>query len=172
MIGTTTPALLDPGYRRQLAVDLFNHVWTLLDSAVRTAEQDDEMLHAAHASRFHWGEIGEPVHRIRGEWQCSRVYSVLRRSEPALWHARRTLALCTEHGIGDFDVAFAHEALARAHRVEGDHAMADHHVELAHRAADSIADADDREVLLGDLASMQGPNPPGVNPTGGNPPPP
>ena len=46
---------------------------------------------AARASRFHWGEVGEPVNRVRGEWQCSRVYAVLGRAEPALWHARRCL---------------------------------------------------------------------------------
>ncbi|MCY1139283.1 hypothetical protein OWR29_14885 [Actinoplanes sp. Pm04-4] len=38
---------------RQLAVDLFNGVWTLLEKPDRTAEDDDRMLHMAHASRFH-----------------------------------------------------------------------------------------------------------------------
>ena len=42
------------------------------------------MLHAAHASRFHWGEVGEPVNFARGEWQISRVYAVLGRPEPAI----------------------------------------------------------------------------------------
>ena len=80
----STPATLDAADRRQLAVDLFNHVWTLLEKTDRTPMQDDEMLHAAHASRYHWGEVGEPVNFARGEWQCSRVYAVLGRAEPAL----------------------------------------------------------------------------------------
>jgi len=41
------------------------------------------MIHAAHASRFHWGEIGKPINLGRGEWQISRVYSVLNRPESA-----------------------------------------------------------------------------------------
>jgi len=104
---------------RKYAVDLFNLTWSLLDKKNRTAEEYDKMIHAAHASRFHWGEIGTPLEFERGEWQISRVYSVLRRSEPALYHARRCLEICKKNTIGDFDIAFAYEALARAYAVAG-----------------------------------------------------
>ena len=67
--------------RRRLAADLFNHVWALLDTEGRTPEQDVEMIHAAHASRHHWGEVGTPVNVARGEWQISRVYATLGRGE-------------------------------------------------------------------------------------------
>ena len=70
---------LDQATRRALAVGLFNHTWTLLENPNRTPEQDDEMLHAAHASRYHWGEVGEPVNLARGEWQ---VLARLRRPRP------------------------------------------------------------------------------------------
>ena len=76
--------------------------WTLLEKTDRTPAQDDEMLHAAHASRYHWGEIGDPVNLARGEWQCSRVYAILGRAEPALWHARRCLEIDEANGLGDW----------------------------------------------------------------------
>lgn len=152
---TAPSAPVDVADRRQLAIDLFNHVWTLLERTDRAPLEDDEMLHAAHASRYHWGEVGEPVNLARGEWQCSRVYSVLGRSEPALWHARRCLALCEEHGIGDWDLAFAHEAIARALRVAGDHAGADAAVARARELSADIAEAEDRELLLSDLATVE-----------------
>jgi hypothetical protein len=119
MADTDTPTI-DDAARRQLAVDLFNHVWTLIETPDRTPQQDVEMIHAAHASRHHWGEVGTPVNFARGEWQVSRVYSLLGRGEPALVHARLCLETCVEHGIGDFDIAYAHEAMARAYRVLGD----------------------------------------------------
>ena len=62
---------LDLATRRALAVGLFNYTWTLLENPDRTKEQDDEMLNAAHASRYHWGEVGEAVNLSRGEWQVS-----------------------------------------------------------------------------------------------------
>lgn len=145
---------IDDAARRQLAVDLFNHVWTLMEMPDRTREQDTEMIHAAHASRHHWGEVGTPVNFARGEWQVSRVYSVLGRGEPALVHARLCLDTCVEHGIGDFDIAYAHEAMARAHGVLGDQAESSAYAEQAHRATAGIADPEDREHAMEDIAEL------------------
>jgi hypothetical protein len=127
---------------RRLGVDLFNEVWRLIESR----EDDDRMLHAAHASRFHWGEAEEcgPENLARGEWQVSRVYVVLGRVEPAIWHARRCLAHCEQNGIGDFDLAYAYEGLARAHALAG-HGEAPEWKAKARSAGDAIADPEDRE---------------------------
>ena len=146
---------MDAADRRQLAVDLFNHVWTLLEKQERTPAEDDEMLHSAHASRYHWGEVGRPVNLARGEWQCSRVYAVLGRAEPALHHARRCLELCEATEVEDWDVPFAYEALARAHLVAGDAAEAARCEQLAREAGERIADAEDRDHLLAELATLR-----------------
>jgi DNA-binding transcriptional MerR regulator len=151
---TAAPTAIDPGTHRALAVDLFNHVWTLLEVPSRSPMQDDEMIHAAHASRHHWGVVGEPVNFARGEWQCSRAYAVLGRAEPALWHGRRCLALCEEHGIGDFDICFAWEAIARASAVAGDRAGAETAAQRARDLAAGIAEDEDRELLEADLATI------------------
>jgi hypothetical protein len=145
---------LGPGDERRLAASLFNRTWALLDKADRTAGEDDEMIHAAHASRHHWGVAGGPVQWARGEWQCSRVYAVLGRAEPALHHARRCLELATEHDLGPFDVGAAHEALARCYWVIGDAGKTAEHVFLAREQSASIADAEDRAILDSDLASL------------------
>ncbi|HEY4689660.1 MAG TPA: hypothetical protein VIK33_10140 [Anaerolineae bacterium] len=143
-------------YHRKFAVDLFNFVWTLLDKPERTAEENDLMLHAAHASRYHWGEAGMAVNLTRGEWLVSRVYAVLKRPEPALYHARRCLEICQQNGIGDFDLAFAYEALARASAIAGQHAEREQYLALAREAAEHIAEQDDKDLLLSDLATMPG----------------
>jgi hypothetical protein len=147
---------LDGAAHRALGAALFNHVWTLLELPERTDEQVDDMIHAAHASRFHWSraEGREPVHAARGEWQCSRVYAVLGHSEPALWHARRCLAIVEASRIGYFDLAAACEALARASAVAGDAAAAADWKARAAALVGSIDDAEDREVIEGDLATI------------------
>ena len=99
---------------RRIGGDLFNYTWTLLARSDRAPGEDDEMLHAAHASRFHWGHAGTPLNLSVGEWQISRVYAVLERSEPALHHARRALEIARQGRLGPFYRAYAHEALARA----------------------------------------------------------
>jgi hypothetical protein len=144
--------------RRVLASDLFNRVWELLELPERTREQDDEMLHGAHASRMLWAGPGTLANLARGEWQCSRVYAVLGRPEPALWHARRCLELCerAEPGVlADFDLPFAYEAMARAHAVAGDREAALRWLERAAGEAVRIAEADDRELVATDLQTVR-----------------
>ncbi|HJW21265.1 MAG TPA: helix-turn-helix domain-containing protein, partial [Candidatus Limnocylindrales bacterium] len=81
----SNPGDLDAAAHRRLGVDLFNHTWTLIEKPDRTPAETDEMIHAAHASRWHWGraEGGTAANLGRGEWQCARVYSTLGRGEPA-----------------------------------------------------------------------------------------
>jgi DNA-binding transcriptional MerR regulator len=146
--------VLDPEEERSVAKQLFNDVWTLLERPDRTPDDDDTMLHAAHASRYHWGQVGLPVNLVRGEWQCSRVYAVLGRAEPAAYHARRCLELCEGHAIRGFDRGFAYEALARAAKVAGDHAEARRLADLARTEARDVKEDEDRKLLLDDLASL------------------
>lgn len=146
---------IDVEVHKRLAVDLFNRVWELLEKADRAIEDDDEMVHAAHASRYHWGRVGTPLEFERGEWQISRVYSALKRPESALHHAARCLDICEANGIGDFDLAFAYEALARAHAVAGDAVKGREFVALAERAAEAIEDPGNREYTLGELRTVK-----------------
>lgn len=140
---------------KRFAVNSFNLVWSLLDKKDRTKEDDDKMVHAAHASRFHWGEIGTPVEFERGEWQVSRVYSVLNRPQGALYHAQRCLEICMENNIGDFDIGFAYEAMARANAALGGKSECEKYVRLAKEAGEKIKGKEDKEVFLSSLE--QGP---------------
>ena len=147
--------VIDAEEHRRLAAQLFNYVWTLMRRTDRDADADAEMVHAAHASRWHWSQVGGPEHAARGEWQCSRVYTVLGRAEPALFHAARVLDICQRHGIGDWDLAFAYEALARAHACAGDAAETARYLEQARAAAADITEDEDRAFLLEDLATIR-----------------
>ena len=141
---------------RRLGVDLFNYTWRFLEKKDRTREDDDEMLNAAHASAFHWRHVEDatPENRARSEWQLSRVYAVLGRGEPAVHHAQRCLDHCRENGIGDWDLAFAYEALARSHRVAGNDEESRRALMLAREAGAEIAEADDREHFEQELADL------------------
>jgi hypothetical protein len=143
---------------RQLGVATFNHVWRLLEQENRTREEDDEMLHEAHASAYHWLKAPEcrPENRVRSEWICSRVYAVLGRAEPAVHHARRCFELCEQHPdeIEEFDLPFAYEALARAYAVARDAGAAERYAERGRELAQLIEDAEDRELLLRDLETV------------------
>jgi hypothetical protein len=155
MANDPDPALSDEQQlHRKLGADLFNRTWTLLEKADRTADEDALMIHTAHASAYHWLQVGAPENFARSHWQCSRVYSMLGRAEPAIYHAALVLDVCERHGIGDFDLASGYEAMARAYAVAGDATESARWLGLARAAAGGIAEADDRDVLLGDLATI------------------
>jgi hypothetical protein len=136
--------------QRQLGVDLFNETWRLMGSR----ENDELMLDCAHASRYHWtvAPACKPENHARSAWLLSRAYVVAGRAEPALRHAERCLEVCNESSIGDWDLAFAHEALARASLLAGDREAATGWLELC-RAVE-IADEENREQLAQDLATL------------------
>ncbi len=141
---------------RQLASELFNYVWTLLEKPDRTARETELMIHAAHASRFLWEVDGTPLNHARGEWQVSRAYSVAGRPGPALHHAGLCLAIAQTAGLEAFDVACAHEASARAYAVAGQMQQAAEHAETARQIAAAIEDEEERDLVLGDLATLPG----------------
>jgi tetratricopeptide (TPR) repeat protein len=149
-----TSAPLDPEAQRRLGIELFNYVWTLLEKDDRTEHESDRMIDAAHASRFFWEDVGEPLNHARGEWQISRAYATVGRADEALYHAQRCLQLCEEHGIADFDLAYAYEAMARAHGLAGDAPTAARYRKQAYEAAADVRDAEDRDLVFSDLKTL------------------
>ena len=142
-------------WHRKQAVNNFNATWDLIDKKDRTKEDDIKMIHTAHASRFHWGEIGTPLEFARGEWQVSRVYSLLGMTESALLHGIYSLELCKNNNYGDFDLAFGYEAVARAYMTAKDGKAMEEYLELAREAANHIAEKEDKEYFLSELESIK-----------------
>ena len=153
----TPTGTLDREAQRRLGVELFNRTWTLIAKEGRTPEDDDELVHCAHASAYHWLHAGgTAANRARSEWQCSRVYSMLGRGGPARDHAGRCLEIVEAHPaeMEDWDLPFAYEALARASAVAGDPAAREW-LERARRAGEGIAEPEERELLVADLETIR-----------------
>jgi hypothetical protein len=139
---------------RKFAVDCFNGTWDLIEKVDRTPEDDARMVHMAHASRFHWGEIGTPLNFARGDWQISRVYAILGQGENALTFAKSSLHLCIDNDFGDFDLAFAYEAAARAFAILGEEEMKNQHLALAKEAGGTIAKDGDKKYFFNELETI------------------
>ena len=129
--------------------------WELFDKKERTTEENELMLDYAHASLAHWRIAGTGLNVQRGEWLISRVWILLGDGEQALRHARRVEELTESHRseMSDFDFAFAHESLARAHALLGHADEARQFMVLAQVAGDAIADEEDRKIFFDDFNS-------------------
>ena len=141
-------------WHKQEAINNFNETWDLIDKENRTHEDNFNMIHKAHASRYHWGQVGTPLELIRGEWLVSRIYSLLNISECALLHGKESLRLCEENSIGDFELAFAYETIARAYNIINDTDNVTPYIKKAKSAALQIEKEEDREYLLSELKTI------------------
>ena len=146
--------IIDAEWHKKMARDCFNGTWDLIDKQDRTAEDIRMMIHKAHASVYHWHLVGEAVHQARGEWQVSRVYALADMGESALYHGENSLRICLENGIGDFDLAFGYEAVARALKLKGDLDGAEKHIMLAEKVSLEIEKEEERTYFLSELATI------------------
>lgn len=139
---------------QQLAIELFNQTWDLIEKEGKTQAEIDRMIHASHASRYHWEVVGGPANIARGEWLISRVYALLKRQEPCLYHADRCLKVTLKNELKDFDLAFAYEAMARACKLAGDEVETAKYRAHAEEAGAEICDPKDREYFFNELKTI------------------
>ena len=150
----TAPTLDLPLAHRHFAARCFNAAWDLIDKTDRTPDEDDRMIHVAHASVWHWMQREDctPVKLSIGYWQLSRVYALARRPQEARHYAERCLAVSPADQ--PFYVGYAYEALARAERLAGNAEAAARHLAAASTQASAVQDEAEKQALAADLDSL------------------
>ena len=113
------------------------------------------MIRMAHASRYHWGQVGTPLELARGDWQIAKVYAELGFGVMAYKYAKTSLDLCEKHDLGSFDLAFAYQALAYACAVSGDIDKGRGYITLGQSAAAEIEDEDNRAYVWAELEKVE-----------------
>lgn len=146
---------VEPAVHRSLAIEANNSTWDILGRPVAELSVDDleEMTRRAYAAAYHWqrAEGTGPANAARADWLLAKVWLARGDGPIAHHHAQRCLTVCESEQLVDFDLAYAHEAMARALACTGDLAAAAEHRRIA--VAVPIAEADDREIVEADLAA-------------------
>ncbi len=147
----------DDADHRRLAVAANGQTWELLGDGSgfdTDPVRAQELLERAYASAYHWRRAAAPeaAEQARAAWMLARCHTVAGHVGPALALARRCAELTAgADGTADFDRAYAHEALARAHALAGDLATAAR--ERSAALAVEVVDDEDREIVEADLAA-------------------
>ena len=138
------------------AVQCFNQAWELIEKPGRTPEEDEAMIRLSHASHYHWTqrEGYGPTNRSIAYWQLARIYAVLGRLDSARHYAELCLCASLEEGVGAVFVGYAYEALARVEKLAGDKERAQGYLASALDQAEKTEDAEERRMLLDDLANL------------------
>jgi uncharacterized protein YndB with AHSA1/START domain len=144
--------IAEPDWHRAQAVEANNSLWDLFDMPERSDDDVQDMLRRAYAAAYHWQRArdAKPENAARADYMIAKALLLSGQPAASLRSADRCLAICVEHGLADFDLAYAQEARARALRDLGRDADAAD----AWAAATSIpvADPQDREILERDFA--------------------
>ena len=147
------PVLTDQAHT-ELAKQLFNQAWELIELPDRTPDQDRLMLVTACASWLHWDAIGTEERRAVADWQIAHVASLLGYGDLALAHAGTALHRTESGDLPDWMRASALEGLARAHAAAGHKAERDSYLRRATDALAAIAEDDERELIASQIATV------------------
>jgi hypothetical protein len=141
---------------RELATQLFNRCWDLLEST-RDADDDVELLTSAFSSRFHWLNVGDTEQWIVSDWMVARAAAATGDGELALRFAKRAHSVAQENEIPDWLIASTAEGVARAYAVTGDVEEFNNWSALAARLIGVIADPEDKALIASQMAEIEVP---------------
>jgi tetratricopeptide (TPR) repeat protein len=131
-------------FHRETAKKCFNEAWDYLDKKNRDANDEQQMLHLAHAARYHRSFVGTAKNFAVGDWQISRVYAALNQSELALHFAKSALEIMQGNNLSEM-LCTGYEGMARAHAVAKDYPSAKDYVKKAREQLKKTTGLDDED---------------------------
>jgi hypothetical protein len=123
-----------------------NRAWELSTSQ-RTPQQDQEMLHAAHGSAWHWAKVGTELNHMRAVMCLAEVHALLGHGEIALAYAQEMRTFFLGRETADWELAFTHAIYAHAAAVAGQRNEHRAAYEAASTALAAIKDEEDRAIV-------------------------
>ena len=145
----------EPDWHRAQGIEANNSLWELFANADPSDDDVEEMLRRAYAAAYHWQRASGagPQNEARADYMIAKALLFSGQPEAALRSANRCMAVCREHGLTDFDLAYAHEARARALRALGREQEATE--AWAAATAVPIAEQDDRDIVAADFKDFE-----------------
>ncbi len=139
---------------KYFSAQCFNKAWDYIEKPDRTPDDDRVMVELNQACIFHWRQR-EDCNDQRlsvGYWQASRIQALLGNSTEALRMGEVCLSYSGE--LKPFYLGYAHEALARAHKLAGNIKDTSRHLLRAKECLTDVGDKGERELLELDLSQL------------------
>ena len=144
-------------WSRWFAVEFNNRAWRLAEAARRSAAEDEEMLHCAHAAALHWGRVGAELHNARATMLLAHVHALLGHGAIAMDYARQSFSYVTTHDSPAWEVAFAHAVLANAAAAARDRELQSRHYAIAQTLGAALPDAEERTIFEATFSAVPAP---------------
>ena len=144
-------------WQRRLASQANNRAWSLTESLSRTAEEDEEMLQAAHAAMYFWKIVGNDNNRALAALLVSHAYALLHLAGPAEYYQAKWQPLLLSDKAEAWEIAIAHAVAANVAAARKDaKAHREHYVEAFALVA-QLPNPEDRNILEATLRVLPKP---------------
>ena len=105
------------------------------------------MLNAAHASAFHWGQVGNELNHMRAKMLLAEVHAQLGYGQSAMAYAEEIRGYFLNRDTPDWELAFTHAIYAHAAFAAGNSEAHRAAYQEAVKAMNAIADEEDRKIV-------------------------
>lgn len=133
-------------WQKYYAMECNNRAWSLSTES-RSPKEDAEMLDAAHASAFHWDELGPDLNRMRAMMLLAEVHSLLKLGKTAYAYAEPMLEYFKSIDSPDWELAFAYCIYAHAVSASGLEEAYKGAYQDAVLALEGIRDPEDKQIV-------------------------
>jgi hypothetical protein len=144
-------------WKRRLAAEANNRAWALSEHPARSASEDEEMLHAAHAAMFLWAQVGDGHNKAHAAQLLAHVHAALGHAESARYYLSQSAPAFSGEAAQPWERALAHVVAAHVAAVSGDGAAHAAEYGLAVEQIAALEDAQDREILQANLRVIPAP---------------
>lgn len=145
-MSTSPDEAQSPEWHQRFAASCNNRAWDLATQA-RTQAQDREMLDVAHASAWHWSQVGTELNRMRAQLLVAEVHALLGMGPSAYVLADEAREYFLNRETADWEIALTHAV--HAHAAYAARRPEEHRRAYASAAAATaaLADAEDRQII-------------------------
>ncbi|HCR54266.1 MAG TPA: hypothetical protein DIW27_07620 [Cytophagales bacterium] len=134
-------------WQRRLASQANNRAWALAELPERTADQDEEMLQAAHAAMYFWKIVGNPSNRAHAALLLAHVYALNNLPNPAKHYLKQCQSVFLDRDCESWEKAFVHAISANVAAAAQETEEHMRHYQEAERLIASLQDEEDRKIL-------------------------
>jgi hypothetical protein len=134
-------------WQRRLASQANNRAWSLSEANLRTTDEDEEMLQAAHAAMHLWKIVGTKNNIAHAAQLLAHAYAKLNLPGPAKHYLAKSEPVFYSAQSEPWEVALAHAVAASVASAAGDQVA---HRDYYQKAAELIAalpDPEDRSII-------------------------
>ncbi len=149
-------------WQRRLAAQANNRAWRLSESLARSPQENEEMLHAAHAAMYFWQIVGTAANRAHAAQLVAHVYALLKLPNSAEHYLAQAEPFFLGQDCEPWEkaCAFAVKASVAAAACQSEPHTSSYRE--AQRLIAALPDAEDREILDATLRVVPKPVPSGV----------